>query len=69
MLECFASVLFPLLRRLRCEALSPDTRIALAAAQYAKVVKETVGLERMIGDSDTLRPIWDMWPSCTSNMP
>ena len=41
---CFDSVLFPLLKRLRCQPLSPDARIALAAAHYGTVVRATVGL-------------------------
>ena len=48
--SCFDSVLFPLLKRLRCEALSPDARIALAAIYYGRVVRATVGLEDTWGE-------------------
>ncbi len=48
---CHASVLLPLFQRVRCEVLSPDARIALAAISYGKVVRETVGMEDRAGEA------------------
>lgn len=47
---CHTSVLLPLFQRVRCEVLSPDARIALAAIHYGKVIRETVGVEDKAGE-------------------
>ena len=47
--SCHESVFLPLLTRVRCEVMSPDARIALAAIYYGKVIRETVGVDDVAG--------------------
>jgi len=48
---CHENVYFPLFTRVRCEVLSPDARIALAAASYGDVIIETIGVKDTVGDN------------------
>jgi len=48
---CHENVYFPLFTRVRCEVLSPDARIALAAASYGDVIIESIGVKDTVGDN------------------
>ncbi len=43
--HCHESVYFPLMKRLRCQIISADARIALAAISYEKIIYETTGIQ------------------------
>ena len=47
---CHENVYFPLFMRVRCEVLSPDARIALSAAYYGDVIRETIGVNDLVGE-------------------
>jgi len=47
--SCHETVFFPLMKCIRCQILSPDARIALAAIYYEKVIYETVGAQDAVG--------------------
>ena len=42
--KCHESVYIPFMKKIRCQILSPDARIALCALYYEKIIQETVGI-------------------------
>lgn len=48
--SCHESTYFPLFLRVRCEVMSPDARIALAAVHYGKIIRETVNINDVTGE-------------------